>query len=100
MAEFSKYCAAGLALYLGACGEPTVERQEPPTPQSQAIVVEDTTLKPAPGAKLSGPVPKPVKQKAKPGSPAAMDLGSDRPVVKVDAPRPPRGSAIAFTFGD
>jgi Ca-activated chloride channel family protein len=88
------------SLAVSACtGEDSNPKPFAETPQSQVVVIEPV-LKPAPGAKLSGPVPKPIKKKSKPTSPPPLMLGSDRPVVKVEAPKPPKGGAVSFTFGD
>jgi Ca-activated chloride channel family protein len=97
---YPHFLACALSFGIIACGghESTSPKQLAETPQSQALV--DTILKPVPGAKLSGPVAKPVKQKSKPQSPPPLEFGADRPVVKIDAPKPPKGGAVSFTFGD
>jgi Ca-activated chloride channel homolog len=87
-----------LALPLGlaaACGG----RGDPPAPATAPAPV---ALRPAPGADLAGPVPVPALATATAPKRAAatLDLGTDRPAVKVDVPAPPRGGAARFTFGD
>jgi len=58
-------------------------------------------LVPAPGIDLAGPVPSPVRGvgTARPARPA-LDLVADRAVVRIDAPEPPRGGAVAFEADD
>lgn len=66
----------------------------PETPQ------EPPRLRPAPGADLAGPVAPPVREARTKANDAVLDLGADRPLVKVSLPTPPRGGAAAFTFAD
>jgi Ca-activated chloride channel homolog len=82
------------ALALFGCGEPAGEIAVP--------AVTLGALKPVPkaGAMLGGPVAKPVKQKGRPRGGAPLDLGADRALVEIDAPKPPKGGAVGFTFGE
>lgn len=91
---------AALGIACSGGGQKGAPAATPATPATAAA--EAPRLRPAPGADLDGPLPPPSPppraQVAKDA--AVLDLGSDRPVVAVEVPRPPRGGAAAFTFGD
>lgn len=57
--------------------------------------------RPAPGADLDGPiaVPDPAED-SRTRTAGVVDLMSDRALVKVSVPTPPRGAAVQFTYGD
>ena len=64
-------------------------------------VAGDGTLVPAPGADLAGPVAPPSPGEPRPARVVTpIDLGSDRAAIAVELPRPPRGGAASFTFGE
>ncbi|MGE5181479.1 MAG: PQQ-binding-like beta-propeller repeat protein [Acidobacteriota bacterium] len=86
-----------LVLVLAACGS-----RSAPTPPPPPVAAEPPVLRPQPGADLEGPIAVPAKTgPVAPRTPAPMiDLASDRVVVPVDVPAPPRGAAVTFAFGD
>lgn len=64
-------------------------------------VAADGTLVPAPGADLTGPVAPPSPGEPRPARVVTpLDLGSDRAAIAIELPRPPRGGAASFTFGE
>lgn len=85
-----------MLLALTACGT----RSEPAS--APATAVTPPAPRPAPGADLAGPVPPPasVAAVARTGAVDPLDLGADRPPVRVDIPSAPRGAAARFTFGE
>jgi outer membrane protein assembly factor BamB len=83
-------------LAASGCGSPA--RDEAPTAESTA---PPAAPRPAPGADLDGPIPLPDTTTAAPrGTAAAIDMMSDRAIVKVSVPAPPLGAAVQFTFAD
>jgi Ca-activated chloride channel family protein len=59
--------------------------------------------RPGPGADLDGPIPQPDRSAVRRRAGAVaqpLDLGDDRAYVDVTVPRPPRGGAVGFDFGD
>ena len=61
----------------------------------------DGTLVPAPGADLTGPVAPPSPGEPRPARVVTpIDLGSDRAAIAIELPRPPRGGAASFSFGE
>src|SRR5262245_43229690 len=87
-----------LAVVSLACGQGST----PPAAAAPVVAAPPPALVPAPGADLEGPPPAPgaSPRRATPSEKPVVDLGSDRPVVAVKLPAPPRGGAAAFTFGD
>nr|HEX4317868.1 PQQ-binding-like beta-propeller repeat protein [Kofleriaceae bacterium] len=85
------------------CGSPATE-DPAPAPPAQA---DAPRLVPKPGVDLAGPIAAPSRSARRAGTAAgdhhampALDLVSDRAVVALDAPRPPRGGAVAFHTPD
>ena len=80
---------------LAACGGSPEPTAPPPTPAAPPA------LRPQPGMDLAGPIPLPDRSAPAHRSPLPMlDLVSDRALVPVSVPQPPRGGAVAFAFGD
>ena len=81
-----------LLVMLVACGS---KSDAPPPPAAPPV------LRPQPGADLAGEVPLPERGGPIVRTAAPMiDLAIDRVVMPVDIPKPPRGGAAPFSFGD
>ncbi len=87
------------ATFLGSCGS-----ADAPVPVPTAAAPEPPIARPSPGVDLAGPIAPPDRRAGgrPPGSPHALvsDLTSDRAVVHVSVPSPPRGGAVAFQFAE
>ncbi len=90
--------ALAYLLPLAACGG-SADAPEPAAQQAATPVRQ----RPAPGADLDGPIPLPDRSAVRRTTTApaqVLDLGTDRSYVKVAVPKPPRGGAVGFSFGD
>jgi Ca-activated chloride channel family protein len=77
------------------------------TPLAAAAVEpapEAASARPSPGADLAGPIALPERTAHRAGAaarpPLVSDLASDRAVVRVAVPVPPRGGAVGFSFAE
>jgi Ca-activated chloride channel family protein len=71
-------------------------RSEP----AKQIATPPPVARPSPGADLAGPIAPPAPTTGVRRAAETVDLGTDREPIKVAIPRPPRGGAARFTFGD
>jgi len=94
------------ALALSACSGRTTARapagkSAPATSAPTSAPAASSGL--APGADLTGPLapPSTTARRSHDGpAPEPLDLGRDRPALRVELPRPPRGASASFQFGD
>lgn len=84
---------AALLVGCGSADAPAVPTPVPPAPEPPA-------LRPSPGVDLTGPIAPPVRAAHPRTTVASMDLASDRAVVRVSVPTPPRGGAVGFQFAE
>jgi len=85
-------------LLVAACG--STAAPPTPAPAPAPVAPEPPATRPSPGLDIDGPLAIPDRTPA-PRKPAVpFDLASDRAIVEVHVPVPPRGGAVGFTFAD
>ncbi len=96
----ARLLASGALMLASGCGTHTTS-DDPPSPRASVSPPAAEAPRPAPGADLDGPLPLPDPSAVAPrGTAAAIDMMTDRAIVKVSVPSPPAGAAVEFTFAD
>jgi Ca-activated chloride channel homolog len=90
-----------LAMLVIGCGS----ADAPVAPAPASPPAEPPAARPSPGVDLAGPIALPDRRAARAAVPRdrterTSDLASDRAVVRVPIPTPPRGGAVGFSFAE